>query len=374
MGTKAQRLTARLARVYIPPYVRVKDGARQNVDGYWREVSGGQLAGALQEQAKKAGVPDAKTPAQGELKGMPKAPRAPKDVTPEAPKTPDVTPGKGSTPKSDQLYMDLNDVDLDPDPGDGSSANNPIVTEDIDEAVKALSADKYVRLKTTRQVSTLVDKLAELVDAAKTKGDKAPNIDLCKVSVSGTNLFCHESVTDPQTGKKIPRIEMPQLGGIPVPGSKADAFPKNKGGEVDLSQEFARYLTGRGTKVTDERVGAGMLKASQNELGGPQVAIIARSMEQKGIDPDRAWLWTSNDDYVIDGHHRWAAMVSVGLKNNNEVIIPVHKVDMDIISILKLAKEWTKEMGIQPAKKGGAVVELSAVDHLRVLLSDCGCS
>ena len=36
------------------------------------------------------------------------------------------------------------------------------------------------------------------------KGGKAPNFNLCNVSVTGSNLFCAES-------KGIPRIQMPQL-------------------------------------------------------------------------------------------------------------------------------------------------------------------
>jgi len=37
MGVDPEKVS--LARIYIPPYVRVKDGQQENVDGYWRNVT-----------------------------------------------------------------------------------------------------------------------------------------------------------------------------------------------------------------------------------------------------------------------------------------------------------------------------------------------
>ncbi len=56
---------------------------------------------------------------------------------------------------------------------------------------------------------------------------------------------------------------MPQLVGIPTPGSPADLEqPKNQFGETDLSQAFARYLADTGRTVTDTTIEASLLRAS----------------------------------------------------------------------------------------------------------------
>lgn len=42
------RETVKLARVYVPPYVRINEsGDRENVDGYWREID---LGSSLPDQ------------------------------------------------------------------------------------------------------------------------------------------------------------------------------------------------------------------------------------------------------------------------------------------------------------------------------------
>lgn len=232
----------------------------------------------------------------------------------------------------------------------GERGGPPIRTGDVVEAAKLLGEGKRVELTSEDKVATLVKELKRLVDEAKAKGDKAPNYDLCNVTVKNTNLFCVEN-------KGISRVKMPQFSGIPVPGSKADKFPKNDKGEVNLSEEFAKFLTttdvtgdGIPEVIDDKKAKASHLKASQNELVGANVAKIASSMDATGIDPKYAWVWTSKDGYVIDGHHRWAAMVAHGLGKGEDVEVPIHEVDMDIITVLAVATKWAKEMGIKPKK------------------------
>jgi len=134
--------------------------------------------------------------------------------------------------------------------------SDPIVTSDVLVAAKALGENKYVQLKSVRQVSTLLGKLKDIVDEAKAKGEKAGVYDLCKVTIPGTSLFCVES-------KNVPRVQMPQLKGVPTPGSKADALLKDKNGEVDLAGPFVEHLHAAGISVTDEVERADYLKATQ---------------------------------------------------------------------------------------------------------------
>ena len=176
---------------------------------------------------------------------------------------------------------------------DGRDAQHPIVTRNVDKAAQALSEGKFVNLHQKNGASTLLDKLAAIgkeskqkLDAEKerlgrklTDEEKAkivPLHDLGKVTIKGTNIFMNGNLG-------IPRIKMPQLSGIPVPGSPAanqDKYPPiDKEGNVDLSRAFAEHLAGMGVKVTDEMIPANTLRASQSELSGVKVAGIMGAME-----------------------------------------------------------------------------------------------
>lgn len=216
------------------------------------------------------------------------------------------------------------------------------VGSDVNMAADLLAQGKKVRLNQPREASVLLSELARRVQEAKAAGDKAPNFDLCKVTVKNTNLFCAES-------KGIPRIKMPQFGGVPLPGSPADKMAKDDKGSVDLTGLFRQMLEDNGAKVTDEEELASHLKASQIELNGAKVASMTQvldSGEKLGGDPR---LFVSHDNYIVDGHHRWAANVGHDLgdaSGEQDVKMPVARVDMDIIELLDAANHFTKAMGI----------------------------
>src|SRR6185295_13066683 len=98
--------------------------------------------------------------------------------------------------------------------------------------------------------------------------------------------------------------------GFPVPGSLADALPRNERQEVDGNAAFLDYLQKvKGYTVTLEDVPAMSLKATQNELIGSKVAGIWYAMQ----DPNSVTyktitslpLFISQEGYILDGHHRW---------------------------------------------------------------------
>lgn len=269
-------------------------------------------------KGKRAAAP--KTPA------APKAPHDPKvetPATPAAPKAPKLSPGAPSptgTGAADGDWIDVGD--------------------DIAKAAQLLGEGKRVRLDQPRQVSTLLSHLAKVSQEMIEKGEKAPNYDLCKVSVKGTNLFCAQS-------KGIERVKMPQLGGTPVPGSKADALPKDANGRVDLTDQFREHLASMGVKITAEQEKASYLRASQHELNGVKVAKIAEQIESGKRKQDNP-LFISREGYIVDGHHRWAATVGVDLKDNKagDLDMGVERVDMDIGSLLAEAIHFTKDWGV----------------------------
>lgn len=232
--------------------------------------------------------------------------------------------------------------------GSGSGTKeDPFKTGDVENAAKLLADGKFVELQQPDQVATLLDRLKEIVDDAKAKGESAPVYDLCKVSVPGTNLFCVES-------KGIPRSKMPQLSGKPLPGSKGDALPKNDKGEVDLAPQFMQFLRDSGIEIVEEEVDASHLRASQNELNGAKIAGIASGMEA-GKVPD-ARIFVSDSGYVVDGHHRWAAKVGLEYKTGQPMKQPVNHIKADIIKVLQLANDFAAEWGIPQAGVAASMI------------------
>ncbi len=196
-----------------------------------------------------------------------------------------------------------------------------------------------------QQISTVVDKLAELGKQAKEKGEKAPNFNLCKVSIPGTNLYCDGN-------KGIERADMPQFKGTPQPGSPADKLPKDENGEADTEEFFKQMLNKQGIKVSEPAaVPPDRLKATQSELVGVKVAGMSKVLD----DPNHpaygkitAPIYVSNDGYVLDGHHRWAAVVAHNAANpNKQIPMNVRVIDEPIEPLVKRSNDFAEKMGIR---------------------------
>jgi hypothetical protein len=217
----------------------------------------------------------------------------------------------------------------------------------VEEAAKLITEGYHVEFDQPRGLSTFLDGLSLIAKDAEAKGQHAPTYNLCNVSVRGSNLFCAQN-------KGIPRIRMPQLSGIPTPGSKADALPKNRFGEVDLTQQFRDHLKETGHAIHNERARASYLRASQSELEGRKVAGIMASYRHDRDKPDETKklnnqrLFVSKDDYIVDGHHRWAAIVGVDLEDNvaGDLSLDVARVDMPITDLLDEANRFAIAQGI----------------------------
>lgn len=212
--------------------------------------------------------------------------------------------------------------------------------KDIAEAIKLMQAGKNVELESDEDVNTLLEELNIQANQAKERGEKF-KINLCNVSVAGSNLFCGQSLADTD-GKPLPRIKMPQLSGTAREGSEAAKVANDKG-EADAGPAFLKFLKEGGVKVTEEKVKAAKLKASQAELIGAKVAGI---MSKKKWD--EGTIYISKDNYVIDGHHRWAAAVGADSKDGlGDLKVKVVRVDMNISEVLQVANDFTDEFGIE---------------------------
>lgn len=231
-------------------------------------------------------------------------------------------------------------VDPSCSPESGSAANPIRCGSDVRYAAEMLARGKHVRLAQPEQVSTLLHKMDKMIRDAEASGQTAPKFDLCKVSAAGSNLFCQENVG-------VPRVKMPQMRGQPVPGTHADTLPRNAAGKVDIGQQFVESMKAEGTKVDQVDVKASHLRASQTELDGARVLQLMREAKE-GKDLRKRPIFVTKDNYIVDGHHHWAALIGLGYKEGKDFKLPVYRLHTDIGTALSKANDFAAKMGLAP--------------------------
>jgi hypothetical protein len=208
-------------------------------------------------------------------------------------------------------------------PGHGYSVHAHLIagvihTPNVYDATRALSEDREVELEQPREVSTLIKHLGEVAKHMIDLGEAAPHFNLCNVSVAGTNLFCAQS-------KGIPRVQMPQL-------------------DSEQTKAFRKYLEAKGYAVEKTKELSSHLRATQDELDGAKVAAVAAKLK---ADPDKAKrLIVSRDNYILDGHHHWAAEIGLDAKDNKfDGKTKISRVDISITQLLREAEKFTGGKG-----------------------------
>ena len=219
-------------------------------------------------------------------------------------------------------------------PGEGYSKHAKVIdgvihTSDVEDAAKALMEHRKVELDQPRGVSVVLSRLGEVADKMIQRGEKAPTINLCNLSVKGSNLFCAGNM-----------------------GKTRDTMP-----QMDEAQtvKFIEYLKGKGYKVSEEEQYASHLRATQNELNGVKVAGIAKAIRANQFDPTQTRTVISDDDYVLDGHHRWAAKIGNDSHDGNltnDSKYPVSRINIKITKLLEEADIFTEGKGRKGVGEG----------------------
>ena len=211
------------------------------------------------------------------------------------------------------------------------------------DTLKQVMAGEKVIIKKP-EVVTLIDEMHKMVGEAHAKG-KEVDVNLCNVTVEDTNYFCSGNL-----GKT--RIEMPQLSTVAAdlpPNAPALKLPVDSRGEIALTDAFAKYLGTQGVGIKDTTVDAGKLRATQSELDLDKITDITNRM-LAGTQNFGAPIYTSNDGYVLDGHHRWVAAIERDALDDkvigNGSQIPVRQIDMPMHELLPLTLGFTTVMGV----------------------------
>ncbi len=326
--------------------------------------------------------------------GQPKKPEEPKDGKGGDEKAPKEDPIKKAAPMYDpkadpamaarldkeketqaQLAKDA-EADKEAEKGEQPKEDGefkPIDVKDVAKEMPQADTDTFsggsdipdaIDPKELEQFNTDINKVAQQVADAKAKGEPAPNINLCDVTVPGTNLYCDDNLG-------IPRDEMPQFKGKAEPGSKAASMDSDAGGEVDTEPVFREMLKQKGIKTLQTQVPADKLKATQKDLVGAKVVGMMGALEKDPNHPKiTAPIYVSRDGYVIDGHHRWAAVVAYNAQNpDKQIQMKTTVLDQDIKDAIPMANKFAEDMGIA-AKKADANKETPSAPTSAPKLTD----
>jgi hypothetical protein len=119
---------------------------------------------------------------------------------------------------------------------------------------------------------------------------------------------------DPKDTLGVKREDMPQV--------HADHYP-----------ELFKYLGDHGAKMKTGAVPATSLRAVQSEFSDEGVEKMMNNMGGPGTTRKKP-LIVSNDNYIIDGHHRWLASY------NLEETIPIIKFSLPVAELLDLVRKF----------------------------------
>ena len=245
---------------------------------------------------------------------------------------------KEQEPKKEDEFTPIDSKDVakempqaDPETFNGDS--------DIPDGIEPEDLEKF---------NTDISKVQQIVADAKAKGEKAPDINLCDITVPGTNLYCDDNLG-------IPRDQMPQFKGKPQPGTPAADMEVDDKGEVDTEPLFKKMLEEKGIKVVQTEIPSDKLKATQKDLVGAKVVGMMGALEENPEHPSiTAPIYVSRDGYVIDGHHRWAAIAAYNAKYpDKQIPMKVQVIDQDIKDAIPMCNKFAEEQGVA-AKKADA--------------------
>ena len=129
-----------------------------------------------------------------------------------------------------------------------------------------------------------------------------------------------------KVSKNISRHQMPQI----------------KSEHVD---EFIDYIKEMGYDVTNERVPVKTLMPTQSKYNPDKIASMLKNMN-KGILSGK--IITSRDNYIVDGHHRYKAILTM----DEDELMSIIRVQADIDELLDIAHSFPKsfKQGINESK------------------------
>lgn len=199
------------------------------------------------------------------------------------------------------------------------------------------------------------DALQAVEIAEKLKKGIEASADVCKLSPP----VCVEN-------KGLTRDKMPQIeGGKSVKDMlKSDDDLERKKGEAmvqagadpddnrSVMAQMLDHFKSQGSGSKQARIRVGELKATQKEIKAGKTFGIADAHLKGKFDAltEEPKVMISRDGYILDGHHRWAAVLTIDPKRTMEVVV----IDMDMDNLLHEAASYP---GVYQADFSGAPLD-----------------
>ncbi len=131
-------------------------------------------------------------------------------------------------------------------------------------------------------------------------------------------------------------------------------IPRNKMPQVpsDTKAVFISEMEKRGARVQRGVADPSKLHPIQEEMSASKVGLIMKTLRKKGMKTgDGGRIIISKDNFVIDGHHRWAAAAMLSFEDSS-VKLPVIRVDMNHKDLIAATLAWNEATGIKPIGMG----------------------
>ena len=163
---------------------------------------------------------------------------------------------------------------------------------------------------------------------------------------------------------------------IPDMGAATKAY-------LDSSDDSGTYPQGDQVNVEEKSgVNPDKLKPTQKDIYMDNAVGKLIAAEDPAVDwkPWKGSVLASNDGYILDGHHRWAAVRLYNQRRNQGIpladgskgkpeAMTIMRVDMPIQQLLKVANAYTDAVGGKRHSGGGTVAE-SKKDMLKRIVAE----
>jgi len=124
-------------------------------------------------------------------------------------------------------------------------------------------------------------------------------------------------------------------------------------GQLDLkniqgTRDWLESGDGKSDKVSVSKKteSAAKLKATQREINADKAEGMAQAARDGTFDPGASPVLMSSDNYILDGHHRWAAQILRAAKDGVRAVMSGFKVNLPVKTLLEASNAYTDAMGI----------------------------
>lgn len=167
-----------------------------------------------------------------------------------------------------------------------------------------------------------------------------------KVGIQKAADFCKMSPPACVGNLGIPRNKMPQIekstvGQLKAAGddAKAQAVVASGGSKTAKSspqKQLLRHLASRGIAAKRRKIPVGKLMATQREILAGKAWGMADAHLKGNFPAIDKEILVSADNHILDGHHRWAALLLIDPRREMNVL----QIDLPIRQLLKAANAF----------------------------------